>query len=77
MEISGEARLLWLSASRMSIKCAASADPANYEDPSGIFSGENNSIPALQRRGVVVMSCHNAIWEQVVELRSTSVNPEL
>ncbi|MBN9510842.1 MAG: transcriptional initiation protein Tat, partial [Alphaproteobacteria bacterium] len=38
---------------------ADSADPANYEDPAGAFSPENNSIPALQRRGVVFMSCHN------------------
>src|ERR1700738_721925 len=26
---------------------AAAADPANYEDPAGVFSGEDNSIPAL------------------------------
>src|SRR4030088_1398168 len=32
------------------------ADPANYEDPTGPFSGEDNSIPALMRRGVVFMS---------------------
>ena len=43
---------------------AAAADPSNYEDPAGAFSGEDNSIPALMRRGVVFMSCHNAIWEQ-------------
>ena len=39
------------------------SDPTNYEDPAGPFSGEDNSIPALMRRGVVFMSCHNAIWE--------------
>lgn len=55
---------------------AASADPANYEDPSGVFSGENNSITALQRRGVLFMSCHNAIWEQAVKLHSTGANPD-
>src|ERR1700737_1588215 len=42
----------------------AGADPANYEDPAGAFSGEDNSIPALMRRGVVFMACHNAIWGQ-------------
>ena len=55
---------------------AASADAANYEDPAGVFSGENNSIPALQRRGVVFMSCHNAIWEQSVKLHASGANPD-
>ncbi len=55
---------------------AAASDPANYEDPSGVFSGENNSITALQRRGVVFMSCHNAIWEQAVKLHGTGANPD-
>jgi intracellular sulfur oxidation DsrE/DsrF family protein len=55
---------------------AASADPANYEDPAGVYSDENNSIPALQRRGVVFMSCHNAIWEQATKLRSIGANPD-
>jgi hypothetical protein len=32
---------------------AATAEPANYEDPMGPFSGADNSIPALMRRGVV------------------------
>jgi hypothetical protein len=55
---------------------AASADPANYEDPAGPFSGEDNSIPALMRRGVVFMSCHNAIWEQAAALIKAGVNPD-
>jgi len=55
---------------------AASADPANYEDPSGVYSDENNSIPALQRRGVVFMACHNAIWEQAARLHSIGANPD-
>jgi intracellular sulfur oxidation DsrE/DsrF family protein len=54
----------------------ASADPANYEDPAGAFSGEDNSIPALMRRGVVFLSCHNAIWEQASALIKTGVNPD-
>ncbi len=55
---------------------AAQADPANYEDPAGPFSGADNSIPALMRRGVVFMSCHNAIWEQAAALIKAEVNPE-
>jgi hypothetical protein len=54
----------------------ASADPANYEDPAGAFSGEDNSIPALMRRGAVFLSCHNAIWEQASALIKTGVNPD-
>src|SRR6185312_3169751 len=38
---------------------AATADPKNYQDPEGAFSPSNNSIPALQRRGVVFLACHN------------------
>lgn len=55
---------------------AASGVADNYQDPSGIFSGENNSIPALQLRGVVFMSCHNAIWEQATKLHSIGANPD-
>src|SRR6266436_2438888 len=55
---------------------AADADPANYENPAGPFSGEDNSIPALMRRGVVFMSCHNAIWEQAAALIKLDVNPD-
>src|SRR6266481_4839911 len=52
---------------------AAAADPANYEDPAGAFSGDDSSIPALMRRGVVFMSCHNAIWEQAAALIKTDI----
>src|SRR5258705_3017668 len=55
---------------------AAAADPANYEDPAGALSGEDNSIPALMRRGVVFMCCHNAIWEQVAALIKADLNPD-
>ena len=55
---------------------AAAADPANYEDPTGAFSSEDNSIPALMRRGVVFMSCHNAIWEQAAALIKAGLNPD-
>ncbi|HEY2007717.1 MAG TPA: hypothetical protein VGH23_01920 [Rhizomicrobium sp.] len=55
-------------------KTVAASDPADYENPTGIFSAMNNSIPALQRRGVVFMSCHNAIWEQATKLAATGPN---
>jgi hypothetical protein len=55
---------------------SAPADPANYEDPVGTFSGDDNSIPALMRRGVVFMSCHNAIWEQAAALIKLDINPD-
>ena len=54
----------------------AAAPVADYENPAGVFSPENNSIPALQRRGVVFMSCHNAIWEQATRLHKLGQNPD-
>ena len=57
-------------------KKAASADPKNYEDPKGVFSPEDNSIPVLMRRGVVFLSCHNAIWEQAGKLIEKEINPD-
>ena len=57
-------------------KKAASADPKNYEDPKGVFSPADNSIPMLMRRGVVFMSCHNAIWEQAGKLIEEGINPD-
>lgn len=55
---------------------AAAADPVNYEDPAGVFSSQNNTIVALQKRGTVFLSCHNAIWEQAHRLRENDVNPD-
>ena len=55
---------------------AESADAAHYEDPTGVFSPADNSIPALMRRGVVFMACHNAIWEQTAGLIKAGVNPD-
>ncbi|MCW3797198.1 hypothetical protein OMW55_05170 [Sphingomonas sp. BN140010] len=55
---------------------AAAADPSDFQNPQGVFSLENNSIPALMRRGVVFGSCHNAIWETAVALIKDGVNPD-
>jgi hypothetical protein len=57
-------------------KPAAKANAADYEDASGVFSPEDNSIPALQRRGVVFLACHNAIWEQTGKLLANGANPD-
>ncbi|WJR77238.1 transcriptional initiation protein Tat [Bradyrhizobium sp. NP1] len=55
---------------------AATVDSTNYEDPAGAFSAADNSIPALMRRGVVFMCCHNAIWEQAAALIKLGINPD-
>jgi hypothetical protein len=40
------------------------------------FSPNDNSIPALQRRGAVFFACHNSIWEQAAALIRNGVNPD-
>jgi hypothetical protein len=55
---------------------AAQADATNYEDPRGVFSPEDNSIPVLMKRGVVFLSCHNAIWEEAAALLRAESNPD-
>jgi hypothetical protein len=54
----------------------AAADPKDYENSEGVFSPHDNSIPALQRRGVVFLACHNAIWEFAERLIATGMNPD-
>ena len=54
----------------------ALSDSKNYEDPKGVFSSGDNSIPLLMRRGVVFLSCHNAIWEQAGKLIEKGINPD-
>jgi len=54
----------------------ASADPANFEDPEGVFSSADNAIPTLMRRGVVFLACHNAIAELADRLMKKGVNPD-
>ena len=55
---------------------AEAADPVDFESPAGPFSPADNSIPALMARGVVFMSCHNAIWEQAESLIKHGINPD-
>lgn len=54
----------------------ARSDPAAFEDPAGVFSENDNSIPALMRRGVVFGACHNAIWEHSAALIRKGINPD-
>lgn len=54
----------------------AAADAKEFENPDGVFSPHNNSIPALQRRGVVFLACHNSIWEVTERLIAADVNPD-
>ena len=51
-------------------------NPADFENPTGLFSAADNSIPALMARGAVFMSCHNAIWEQAGALIKRGINPD-
>ena len=57
-------------------KSAAQVSASDYQDPAGVFSPANNSIPALMARGVVFLSCHNAIWEQAAALIKRDLNPD-
>ena len=50
--------------------------PKDYENPGGVFSPRDNSIPTLQQRGVVFLACHNAIWEYAEQLIASNVNPD-
>ena len=54
----------------------AAADPKDYENSEGAFSPHDNSIPALRRRGVVFLACHNAIWELAGTLIAAELNPD-
>jgi hypothetical protein len=49
---------------------------AVHEDPNSVFGPAGNTIPALQRRGVVFLACHNAIWEHSAKLLEKGINPD-
>ncbi|MFC3207605.1 thiosulfate dehydrogenase [Aquamicrobium soli] len=54
----------------------ATADAKDFENADGVYSPANNSIPALMKRGVVFLSCHNAIWEEAGKLIKSGANPD-
>jgi hypothetical protein len=55
---------------------ASAHDPADFQSPEGVFSTKDNSITVLQRRGVVFLACHNAIWELAERLSAAGQNPD-
>lgn len=57
-------------------KPASAADPKNFQNDKGAFSSSANSIPGLQRRGAVILACHNAIWELSERLIRSDMNPD-
>lgn len=54
----------------------AQSDAKDFENPQGAFSPHDNTIPALQARGVVFLACHNAIWEIAAKLMRANQNPD-
>lgn len=54
----------------------AALDAKDYERTDGVFSPHDNSIVTLQRRGVVFLACHNAIWEIAEKLIAAGENPD-
>jgi hypothetical protein len=57
-------------------QAGASVDAKDFQNPDGVFSGHNLSIPALQRRGAVFLACHNTMWEVSEKLLKAGVNPD-
>ncbi|MFC0387655.1 thiosulfate dehydrogenase [Muricoccus vinaceus] len=55
---------------------ATTPDAHNPQDALGPFSSHYNSVPTLQRRGVVFLACHNALWETAEKLIAAGVNPD-
>lgn len=55
---------------------AAQVPATDFEDPTGAFSPADNSVAVLQRRGVVFLACHNAIWEFSGALIKKGNNPD-
>ena len=52
------------------------SEMAAHEDPNSVFGPAGNTIPTLQRRGVVFLACHNAIWEHSAKLLEKGINPD-
>jgi len=57
-------------------KSVAKASADDVQNETGPFSAVGNNIPALQRRGVVFLACHNAIWELSEALMKSGHNPD-
>ncbi|MFD1561312.1 transcriptional initiation protein Tat [Paraburkholderia silviterrae] len=55
---------------------AQSIGVGDHRNVAGAYSTQDNSIPALLARGVVFMTCHNAIWELAETLHAAGSNPD-
>jgi intracellular sulfur oxidation DsrE/DsrF family protein len=55
---------------------AAAHSPADFQSADGAYSSKDNSVVVLQRRGVVFLACHNAIWELAERLAVGDQNPD-
>jgi hypothetical protein len=58
------------------VPAGVSHDPADIQSTDGAFSPKGNNIVVLQRRGVVFLACHNAIWELASRLVAADQNPD-
>ncbi|HEY4042350.1 MAG TPA: transcriptional initiation protein Tat [Rhodopila sp.] len=60
------------------VAAAPGTDPdmKDFQNPTGGFSPNANTIQALQRRGAVFLGCHNAIWELARRLIASDTNPD-
>jgi hypothetical protein len=54
----------------------ASNEAGDIQSVDGPFSPKGNNIAVLQRRGVVFLACHNAIWELANRLVTSGQNPD-
>lgn len=55
---------------------ASKANPAEYNDPAGVYSPLDNSITVLQKRGAVFCGCHNEVWELTMGILKKGINPD-
>ena len=60
----------------VAIPAAMEKDSSDPQNPNGVYSPRANSIEGLQRRGVVFLACHNAIWELAARLTAANTNPD-
>jgi intracellular sulfur oxidation DsrE/DsrF family protein len=58
------------------VRSKTQGEAQDYENPRGAFSPHDNTIPALQARGVAFLACHNAIWEIAEKLIGADQNPD-
>jgi hypothetical protein len=52
------------------------SDLGDIQREDGLYSSAGNCVPTLQKRGVVFLACHNAIWELAAALLKSGVNPD-